>query len=102
MLPLCCQQALEKLSKGLYNFYIDDNVPKIHNISFILTKIETSLSLTVKPEVYDLIDTLSSHYLNNRYPDFTTSPNIHIDKNKATDLLEKTKEAFTWLLTLKK
>jgi HEPN domain-containing protein len=53
-----CQQALEKLSKGLYNFYIDDNVPKIHNISFILAKVETSLSLTVKPEVYDLIDTL--------------------------------------------
>jgi HEPN domain-containing protein len=77
-------------------------VPKIHNIPFILAKIETSLSLTIKPEIYDLLDTLSSHYLNNRYPDFTAPPNIHIDKNKATDLLEKTKEAFTWLLTLKK
>jgi HEPN domain-containing protein len=55
-----CQQALEKLCKGLYNFYIDDNVPKIHNIPFILAKIEALLSLTVKPEVYDLIDTLSS------------------------------------------
>ena len=97
-----CQQALEKLCKGLYNFYIDDNVPKIHNISFILAKIETSLSLAVKPEIYDLIDTLSSHYLNNRYPDFTVPLNIQIDENKATDLLEKTREAFTWLLTLKK
>jgi HEPN domain-containing protein len=97
-----CQQALEKLSKGLDNFYIDDNVPKTHNITFILAKIESSLSLTVKPEIYDLIDTLSSHYLNNRYPGFTVPPNIHIDKNKATDLLERTKEAFTWLLTLKK
>jgi HEPN domain-containing protein len=96
-----CQQALEKLSKGLYNFYIDDNVPKIHNISFILAKIESSLSLTVKPEVYDLLEALSSHYLNNRYPDFTTPPNIHIDKSKATDLMERTREAFTWLLTLK-
>ena len=97
-----CQQALEKLCKGLYNFYIDDNVPKAHNIPFILAKIEASLSFTVKPEVYDLMDMLSSLYLSNRYPDFSTPPNIHIDKNTATDLLEKTKEAFTWLLTLKK
>jgi hypothetical protein len=42
------------------------------------------------------------NYLNNRYPDFTEPPNMHIDKNKATDLLEKTEEAFSWLLTLKK
>jgi HEPN domain-containing protein len=97
-----CQQAIEKLCKGLYNFYIDDNIPRVHNIRFILSKIESTLSLTVKPEIYKLIDILSAHYLTNRYPDFSGTPNIQIDKNKATDLLEKTKEAFAWLLTLKK
>jgi HEPN domain-containing protein len=97
-----CQQAIEKICKGLYNFYIDDNIPRIHNIRFILTKIETSLSLAIKPEIYNLIDTLSAHYLNNRYPDFSEVPNTQIDKDKATNILEKTREAFTWLLTLKK
>ena len=97
-----CQQALEKLCKGLYNFYIDDNVPRVHNIPFILAKVESSLSLTIEPGFYELVDTLSSLYLNNRYPDFSGPPNIHIDKSKATDLLAKTKEAFEWLLTLKK
>jgi HEPN domain-containing protein len=97
-----CQQAIEKISKGLYNFYIDDNIPRVHNIRFILTKIETSLSVTIKPEIYDLIDTLSAHYLNNRYPDFSGSPTMNIDKDKATHIMEKTREAFTWLLTLKK
>jgi len=97
-----CQQAIEKLCKGLYNFYIDDNVPRIHNIKFILAKIETSLSLTVKPEIYELENILSAHYLNNRYPDFSDSPSIYIDKGEATDILKKTKEAFAWLLTLKK
>jgi HEPN domain-containing protein len=97
-----CQQAIEKICKGLYNFYIDDNIPRIHNIRFILAKIEASLSLTKKPEIYNLIDTLSAYYLNNRYPDFSGSPNTQIDKIKATSILEKTREAFTWLLTLKK
>ena len=97
-----CQQALEKLCKGLYNYYIDDNVPKNHNIRFILKKIETSLSLAVKPEVYNLTGTLSGLYLQNRYPDFSAPPSMHIDKSIAENLLEKTKEAFTWLLTLKK
>jgi len=97
-----CQQAIEKICKGLYNYYIDDNIPRVHNIRFILAKIETSLSLEIKPEIYNLIDTLSAYYLNNRYPDFTGIPNAQIDKAKATNLLEKTREAFTWLSTLKK
>ena len=97
-----CQQALEKLCKGLYNFYIDDNVPRVHNIPFILAKVETTLSFTVKPEVNDFLDSLSSHYLYNRYPNISMQPNIHIDKDKAEDSLKKTKEVFAWLLTLKK
>ena len=96
-----CQQALEKLCKGIYNFFIDDNVPKTHNIRFILKKIETSLAATVKPELYILTDTLTSIYLNNRYPDFASKSTINVNKSKAADLLEKTKEAFAWLLTLK-
>ena len=97
-----CQQAIEKLCKGLYNYYIDDNVPRVHNIRFILTKIEASLSTEIKSEIYELTDILSAHYINNRYPDFSEPLNLHTDKDKATNLLEKTREAFTWLLTLKK
>ena len=97
-----CQQAIEKLSKGLYNFYIDDDVPKIHNIRFILANIEEKLSMPIKPEVYSLSDILSAHYLSNRYPDFSRQPLAYIDQDGAANLLQKTREAFTWLLTLKK
>ena len=97
-----CQQAIEKLCKGLYNFYLDDNVPKVHNIRFILSKIETMLSITVDATVYNLVDSLSAYYLNNRYPDFTEHVNAKIDKDSATYILEQTKETFAWLLTLKK
>jgi HEPN domain-containing protein len=34
-----CQQALEKITKGLYTYYVDENVPRVHNISFILGKV---------------------------------------------------------------
>jgi HEPN domain-containing protein len=96
-----CQQAIEKHCKGLYNFYINDNVPKVHNIRFVLSKIETALSKSVSKEVYTLVDTLSAYYLNNRYPDFVGQANIEIDKDRAGHILEKTKEVFAWLLALK-
>jgi HEPN domain-containing protein len=97
-----CQQAIEKLCKGLYNFYIDDNMPKVHNIRFILSKLEASLSLDIDSEFYRLADTLSAYYLSNRYPDFAGKTSIYLDKESASDLLAKSKEAFAWLLTLKK
>lgn len=34
-----CQQALEKLAKGLYCYYINDKVPRVHNISFIIDRV---------------------------------------------------------------
>jgi HEPN domain-containing protein len=97
-----CQQALEKLCKGLYTFYINDDVPRIHNIGLIAKKLETALSITISEDVYNLIDTLSGLYLNNRYPDLAKKSGIQIDKTKATALIAQTKEAFSWLLTLKK
>ena len=33
-----CQQAIEKLTKGLYLLYIDDNVPRLHDINGILER----------------------------------------------------------------
>jgi HEPN domain-containing protein len=96
-----CQQALEKLCKGLYNFYINDNVPKVHNIRFILSQIETKISTPVTDEIYNLVDTLSAYYLNSRYPDFAGQSGLQINNDTAAYLLQKTREAFTWLLTLK-
>ncbi|MDR3302752.1 MAG: HEPN domain-containing protein, partial [Spirochaetaceae bacterium] len=37
-LLFCCQQALEKLVKGLYLLYLDDNIPKIHNINTLIDR----------------------------------------------------------------
>ena len=96
-----CQQAIEKLCKGLYTLYIDDNVPKIHNIKQIFMCFEDKLSVPVNPDRYNLFDALSAFYLTNRYPDFDLNNKQQTGRAEAESLLEKTREAFTWLLTLK-
>jgi len=65
-----CQQAVEKLVKGLYTLYISDNVPKTHNISALVKTFEEKLSEPVTDERYDLFDDLRAFYINGRYTDF--------------------------------
>jgi len=96
-----CQQAIEKLCKGLYTLYLDDNAPKIHNIKQIFLCFEEKLPVSADEDIYHLFDSLSAYYLMNRYPDFSRQANRQISKNEAELLLTKTKEVFSWLLTLK-
>ena len=96
-----CQQAIEKLCKGLYTLYLDDNVPKVHNIKQIFMCFEEKLTVNVDDDKYNLFDSLSAHYLTSRYPDFNMQTNRQTNKNEAERLLTKTKEVFSWLLTLK-
>jgi len=96
-----CQQAVEKLAKGLYTIYIDDNIPYIHNIISVIERFEDKLPEPVSEEYRQLFDKLSAFYLNNRYPDFISKVSIQIKETEAKDILTGTKEAFAWLLTLK-
>jgi HEPN domain-containing protein len=96
-----CQQAIEKPVKGLYTLYISDNIPKTHNISYLLREFEDKLPKPVEDVRYDLFDDLRVFYINGRYTDFRQKMSASTDKQKATYFLGQTKEAFAWLLTLK-
>jgi HEPN domain-containing protein len=96
-----CQQAVEKLVKGLYILYLDDNVPKIHSIETIIEFFEDNLPVKVPPETLDFFETLSSCYLNNRYPEYKDKMGVKIKEPEAKALFSQTKEVFAWLLTLK-
>jgi HEPN domain-containing protein len=96
-----CQQALEKLLKGLYTLYIDDNVPKNHNLNFIIAKFKNKLSEPLSDELMDLFDKLSIFYLKGRYTDFKRRLSASVHQSDASDFLTKTKGAFTWHLTQK-
>jgi len=97
-----CQQGLEKLAKGLYNYYLDDNVPRVHNISFITNKFLEILDVTEDDSRFQLFDKLAAYYLKGRYPSFKEKMSQLINKEQAIKLLNESKEAFTWLKSLKK
>ena len=96
-----CQQALEKLAKGLYTLYLDDDVPRIHSIGKIVSSFEDKLPVGIPTETKVLFDELSICYLNNRYPDFKNKLALEIKEPEAKAFYSQTKEAFAWLLTLK-
>ena len=96
-----CQQAIEKLVKGLYTLYVDDNIPRIHNIKNIIERFEDKLPAAIPEEKYRLFEDLSAYYLNNRYPDYMSKLSSQITEAEAKEILVLTKESFTWLLTLK-
>jgi HEPN domain-containing protein len=96
-----CQQAIEKLCKGLYVLYLDDNVPRIHDISNLVRRFADKWPETVPEERFTFFDRLTSFYLNDRYPEYQKRIGALADKVSAKTMLNKTKETFQWLLTLK-
>lgn len=96
-----CQQAVEKLVKGLYTLYVDDNVPRSHNISNIIYKFSDRLAEEIPEDTLMLFERLTAYYLDGRYPSFKSKLNEALDKETATKILTETKEVYKWLLTLK-
>ena len=96
-----CQQAIEKLVKGLYVLYVDENVPRIHNIKTLMERIENGLTTPVPEKYYSLFKRLSAYYVGNRYPDYISKIGEHVGEDESRILFSETKEAFAWLLTLK-
>ena len=96
-----CQQAIEKCCKGLYTLYLDDNVPKIHNIKTIVSRFKNKLPDIINEDILRFFDLLSAQYITYRYPDFENIPVNQTGKDEAEQILKETREVFSWLLTLK-
>ncbi|MDR1014001.1 MAG: HEPN domain-containing protein [Coriobacteriales bacterium] len=96
-----CEQAVEKLVKGLYVLYIDDNIPRVHVIRQVIKKYDGKLPAPVNEGRYRFFDKLSAFYLEGRYADYKQKLSALVDKQEAENVLEQTREVFAWLLTLK-
>jgi HEPN domain-containing protein len=96
-----CQQSVEKLVKGIYNLFLDDNPPRIHNIKAIFENFEKRLTVRIPDDLFAFFDDLSTYYVNNRYPDFKSKLSSTIGEAEANTTFSKTKEVFAWLLRLK-
>jgi len=96
-----CQQAVEKLAKGLYLLYLNQTAPKTHNIGTLINRFENLLPVSITEERYLLFETLTKYYLADRYPNFISEAGAQITQIQAAEILAATKEVFSWLLTLR-
>jgi HEPN domain-containing protein len=89
-----CQQAIEKLVKGLYHFYLDKVPPRTHNIGKIAGEFEDKISVPFSGEQKLFFNRLSTFYLSDRYPDFIEHFAAQTTEEIAKTTLAQTKEVF--------
>lgn len=97
-----CEQAIEKLAKGIYVYTFGKEAPFTHNISIVLKNIEKVINTDKYKEYETLFATLTSFYIIGRYDVYKQNISQNLDKKSSTELLNKSKEAFEWLKSLQK
>ncbi len=104
------QQAIEKLAKGIYTLYTDNEAPMIHNIWSIFKQLKKEVKLEDLLEVKQFESNLEkyksffaellAYYISARYPSFKEKVSKSIDANRAKKVLNTTQEVFAWLESL--
>lgn len=103
------QQAIEKLTKGLYVLYLEREPARTHNIWVIFKEILDNNQVDLnsdKPfeaeldEIKSFFSDLLFYYIAERYPDYKQQISSSISEDKARKLLYKTEEVFLWLQSL--
>lgn len=106
------QQAIEKLTKGIYTLYTGKEAPMIHNIWNILK----NLKREIEPDAYEnfsieeleinlekyksFFAELQAYYISGRYPSFKDKISKSIDSKRAQRVLLTTQEVFLWIESL--
>ena len=95
-----CQQAIEKLCKGIYVYTFNKEAPFTHNINVILRDIEKVTNSNDYKKYETLFATLTSFYIIGRYDIYKQKISKDLDNESSKELLNKSKEAFVWLKSL--
>jgi HEPN domain-containing protein len=95
-----CQQAIEKIAKGIHLLLLNKEAPKIHKINEIILLFEALLPEPVTDERRILFTDLSKFYIDSRYPDLETDLEFEVMENEARNLLAQSREAYEWFLKL--
>ena len=95
-----CQQALEKLCKGIYVYTFNKEAPFTHNINVILKDIDKVTNSNEYKKYEPLFATLTSFYIIGRYDVYKQKISKNLDAKSSKELLNKSKEAFKWLKSL--
>ena len=104
------QQAIEKITKGIYTLYTDNDAPMTHNIWNLFKKIKQDTNPRMLLEIEEFEENLLkykiffiellAYYISGRYPSFKERISNSIDNDSANRVLKNAKEAFAWIESL--
>lgn len=92
----CCQQAVEKLLKGLIAKRTNEFPPRLHN----LMRLAEHAGLELETDGVVLMRELSGYYIQTRYPEEIEKISRGISRELARDILTKTEDATQWLSSM--
>jgi len=87
-----CQQSVEKVLKALWCDAREDSPPYTHNLEVL----SESLELKLSDENKTFLELLNRFYIVGRYPSFKQKLASDLDREKATDMIQKSKEFVQW------
>lgn len=94
-LLFCCQQAVEKMLKGLIVACREEFPPRIRN----LERLAQTAGLGISEEQADFLRLLSSYYIQSRYPEqLRQSPPI--TRQTAHGVLQRTEDLIEWFKSM--
>ena len=105
-----CEQAVERLLKGMYVFYVGKESPKSHNIIFLLNQLQKNNSFSLKAKTTDFeqqklkyedfFADLIFYYMSDYPFSYIKIMDRFVSEEVASELFEKTKEVLIWLKSL--
>ena len=92
-----CQQAIEKLAKGIYVYTFDKEAKYTHNINIVLSDIESIVNSDEYDTYKSFFNELVMYYVAGRYDVYKAKIAENLNKENTKEIIDKTKEAFAWL-----
>ena len=107
-----CQQAMEKIVKGLHVLFVGEEPQKTHNIALLFTQLVEREEFRTcrnmpgfgngRDRFVPFFVRLLAFYISSRYPSYKERVATLLDRSEAVDILKTTKEAHEWLTSLSK
>ena len=89
----CCQQAVEKMIKGLIAKRTNELPPRLHH----LMRLAEAAGLEVNEERARFLRELSAYYFQTRYPEEIAEMSTQVKAETARLVLKQTEEVIEWL-----
>jgi HEPN domain-containing protein len=88
-----CHLSIEKCLKGLYAKILNELPPKTHNLIYLIEK----MALQPPENIFQFIYSINAESVATRYPDDIQRVLKEYTKEKASEIINNSKQALQWL-----